>query len=123
MVEAWFAIILPLNEYLVAALRKKDYMLGIQLMKRAERIISEHVKAEFELLVPMQVKLRRLLARARRFARRELIRRALTCSKEEHELYLGVIQDLLQTDGFQEDFDYVRAALAEGRPISSKDGR
>jgi hypothetical protein len=112
--EIFHEIMVPFTQYLFAAVKTKDYDLAIRLIVRAEQILDHHTQNDFDLFLPTQRQFQADLRRIGRFARRELIRRTLTCTEAEYPKFIAMLERVV-TDDFDEDWEVVKRALAEGR--------
>jgi hypothetical protein len=112
--HAFLEIMTPYNEYVRAAVKAEDFVTVVRLTARVTQILEKHTRVEYDLLLPTQLMLQEYLHAIGRRARRELIRRTLTCTKAEYPNFIAMLERVV-TDDFEEDCAVVKRALAEGR--------
>ena len=105
-------------EHLETAVKNKDERMAFRVMAKGERILNEYVAEGFSLCEPLQRQLQDSVFFSLRVMRREFIRRALTCAKEEQPQFDAFIKSgKLEGPGAVEDYEAVERHLDEGRAL------
>jgi hypothetical protein len=105
-------------EHVEAALKRKDDRAAFRMMAKGERIVAAYVAEGFFLFEPFQQQLRESVYLSLRLARREFIRRALTCPEDRRPFYDEFIRSgALEGPGAVEDYEIVERHLDEGKAL------
>jgi hypothetical protein len=107
-----------LTDAVAAAKAGGDCLKPIRIMVQAEKLIDEYTREGWFMLDPLQTDLQSTILLAHRAARRELIRRALTCAAADRPYFDGILRSgKLDGPGAVEDFRAVEAHIDEGRSL------